>query len=127
MFQKNILPKKEVAKKPMKPYSRAYMSSYEWTYRVLDIVDYIENGLPSKREKDNRWSLLQEYCAQYDLNWMVIKKMIEYTVAECFDSEVELIKCEDFKPLGSRKDRILEDTITDKGINPFENIAFFNN
>lgn len=108
MFQKNILQKKEGLKPPMKPYSRAYMSSYEWTYRVLDIVDYIEYGLPSKKENDSKWKLLKEYCAQYDLNWIVIKKMIEYTVAEKFDNEAELLKCEDFKPLELRKDIIDE-------------------
>ncbi len=125
MFKKNIEPKKDVAKKPMKPYSRAYMSSYEWTYRVLDIVDYVEYGLPSKKENDSRWKLLKEYCAQYDLNWMVIKKMIEYTVAEDFDSEAELIECEDFKPLRLRKDRIIEVKIIDKEVNIFEDLAVF--
>jgi len=125
MFKKNIEPKKDVAKKPMKPYSRAYMSSYEWTYRVLDIVDYVEYGLPSKKENDSRWKLLKEYCAQYDLNWMVIKKMIEYTVAEDFDSEADLIECEDFKPLRLRKDRIIEVKIIDKEVNIFEDLAVF--
>lgn len=121
MFQKNVLSKKEVSKKTIKPYSRAYMSSYEWTYLTLDIVDYIENNLSLKKDSDD-WRLFQEYCAKNNLNWRVIRKMIGFTVAEKFNSEEDLIKCEDFQPLELRQDRIVEDKIIDKEINPFEDL-----
>ena len=122
ILQKNVLLKKEVSKITIKPYSRAYMSSYEWTYRVLCIADHIENNLSSKKDGDDGWKLFQEYCAENNLNWRVIKKMIEFTVAEAFNSEEELIKCEDFKPLELREDRIIEDKIIDKEVNPFEDL-----
>lgn len=121
MFQKNILPKKEISKKPMKPYSRAYMSSYDWTYTVLELVDFIESNLSLKKENDDDWKLLQDYCTKNNLNWRVIKKMIGFTVLEKFNSEEELIKCEDFQPLELRKDEVNADNNTEKGINPFEN------
>lgn len=122
MFQKKITQKKEVSTKTIKPYSRAYMSSYEWTYRVLDLVDYIECNLSSKKDGEDAWKLFREYCEKHDLNWTPIRKMIGDTVAEIFNSEEELIQCEDFKPLELRKDRIVEDKIVDQEINPFENL-----
>jgi len=122
ILQKNVLPKKDVSKKTMKPYLRAYMSSYEWTYTVLDLVDFIEINLSSKKEGDDGWKLFQKYCAKNSLNWRVIQKMIEFTVAETFDSEEELIKCEDFKALKLRQDRIVDDKISEKEVNPFENL-----
>ena len=122
MFQKKVSQKKEVSTKIIKPYSRAYMSSYEWTYRVLDLVDYIECNLSSKKDDDDDWKLFREYCEKNNLNWTPIKKMISYTVGEPFNSEEELIQCEDFKPLELRKDRIVEDKIVDQEINPFENL-----
>lgn len=100
---------KKKSEKQMKPNSRSYMNSYEWNYMVLDIVDYIEINLSSKKDSDDRWKLFQEYCAKNNLNWRVIKKMVEFTVAETFKSEEELIKCEDFKPLELRKDFIGEE------------------
>jgi len=121
MFQKNNPMKKEVSKKPMKPYSRAYMSSYDWTYTVLEIVDFIESNLSLKKEGDDDWKLFQDYCTKNNLNWRVIKKMIGFTIVEKFNSEEELIKYEDFKPLELRKDEINVDKKTEKGINPFEN------
>lgn len=121
MFHKNILPKKEITKKPMKPYSRAYMSSYDWTYTVLELVDFIESNLSLKKEGDDDWKLFQDYCTKNNLNWRVIKKMICFTVVEKFNSEEELIKYEDFQPLELRKDEFNVDKNTEKGINHFEN------
>jgi hypothetical protein len=121
MFQKQYSTKNEVSRKPMKPYSRAYMSSYDWTYTVLELVDYIESNLSLKKEGDDDWKLFQDYCTKNNLNWHVIKKMIGFTVVEKFNSEKELINCEDFKPLELRKDEINVDKNTEEGINPFEN------
>lgn len=121
MFQKQYSTKNEVSRKPMKPYSRAYMSSYDWTYTVLELVDFIESNLSLKKEGDDDWKLFQDYCTKNNLNWRVIKKMIGFTIVEKFNSEEELIKYEDFKPLELRKDEINVDKKTEKGINPFEN------
>jgi len=130
MFQKKVSLKKEVSKITIKPYSRAYMSSYDWTYTVLDIVDFIEINLSSKKEGDDGWKLFQDYCVKNNLNWRVIRKMIGFTVAEKFNSEEELIQCEDFKPLELRQDRIIEDT-NNKEEKVFnfseEDLAFLNN
>lgn len=123
MFQKQYSTKNEVSRKPMKPYSRAYMSSYDWTYTVLELVDFIESNLSLKKEGDDDWKLFQDYCTKNNLNWRVIKKMIGFTIVEKFNSEEELIKYEDFKPLELRKDEINVDKKTEKGINPFENLV----
>lgn len=114
----------------MKQNSRAYMSSYEWNYMTLDIVDYIEINLSSKKDGDDGWKLFREYCESKNFNWRVIKKMMEFTVVKVFDSEEELIKCEDFKPLELRQDIIGEEKSSEvienkkvseqKLCNPFE-------
>ncbi|OQC14398.1 MAG: hypothetical protein BWX72_01359 [Firmicutes bacterium ADurb.Bin080] len=109
MWQLQNSPRKEISKETMKPNNRTYMRSYEWNYLVLDIVDYIESNLYSKKEGDDGWKLFQEYCAKHDLNWKVIKKMIEYSVVEVFNTEEELIKYDEFQPLKFKEDIVSED------------------
>ncbi len=83
----------------MKPNSRAYMNSYEWNYMVLELVDYIEENLSSKTESDDNWKYFKAFCSLKCLNWRVIKKMIEYSVVQSFQSEADIIQHEAFKSL----------------------------
>lgn len=76
--------------------ARSYMGSYEWNYRVLDIVDYIESN---EKYVEDKWLRLKNYCSNNNLNWKVIRKMIEYTVNHYFESEEELMNFEYFKRL----------------------------
>lgn len=76
--------------------NKSYMSSYEWNYRVLDIIDYLEN---SSIENIDKWYNFKNYCVDNKLNWRVMKKMIEYSVNHYFESEEELMNFEYFKPL----------------------------
>lgn len=92
-------------------HMKAYMNSFEFNYRVLDLVDYVESKLtPVQQEKgivvyeekdpdnsDDPWANFKDYCKEKNLNWKVIKKMIEYYVDTSFKSEVELVHNNAFK------------------------------
>jgi len=112
---------KEKTQKTMKPNSRAYMSSYEWNYMTLELVDYIENNLSSKKEGDDSWKLFKEYCEEKKLNWRVIKKMLEFTVVKVFFTEENILKCEEFLPLESRLNIISDDKMETE-CDPFQGI-----
>lgn len=96
--------KDNVMKRKTNPNNKAYMNSYDWNYMVLDLVDYIEERLSSKINGDDEWKYFKDYCSLKYLNWRVIKKMIEYSVVQVFNSEADLIKCETFKPLDLKND-----------------------
>ena len=76
------------------------MSSYAWNYMVLEIVDYLENNLSiTKEDNCDKWINFKKYCSENNLNWRVIKKMIEFSVAEVFESEADLANYREFKAL----------------------------
>jgi hypothetical protein len=88
---------------PNKKSTRAYMSSYEWNYLVLDIVDHLEQRLAKIKSGDNpdtdSWKNFQDYCSEHNLNWRVIIKMIEFSINTPFESERELASHESFRAL----------------------------
>jgi hypothetical protein len=86
-------------KRNIKPNNKAYMSSYDWNYLVLEIVDYIENNLSGQQDGEDSWKNFQSFCSLKYLNWRVIKKMIEYSLNQAFINEWDLIGHEAFKPL----------------------------
>lgn len=75
------------------------MSGYEWNYTVLELVDYIEENLSSKTDSDDNWKHFKMFCSLRGLNWRVLKKMIEYSVVQPFNSEADIIQHEAFKSL----------------------------
>jgi hypothetical protein len=89
--------------KTNKKSPRAYMSSYEWNYLVLDIVDYLEQRLAKIESGDNPdtdlWKNFKDYCSEHNLNWRVTIKMIEFSINTPFESERELANHESFKAL----------------------------
>ena len=91
---------------------RAYMSSYDWNYRVLEIVDYLENRLTQIEFGDSPdndpWKNFQNYCSQHDLNWRVIRKMIEFSINTPFESERELASHESFRALKKIEDELVK-------------------
>jgi hypothetical protein len=88
------------SKNTRKTNNRAYMSSYDWNYMVLEIVDYLENKLSTtKEDNSDKWINFKKYCSENNLNWRVIKKMIEFSVVEVFDSETDLANFGEFKAL----------------------------
>ena len=99
MWEKKKTEKVE-SKNTRKTDNRTYMRSYEWNYMVLEIVDYIENNLSTtKEDNSDKWINFKKYCSENNLNWRVIKKMIEFSVVEVFDSEADLANFGEFKPL----------------------------
>jgi hypothetical protein len=86
-----------------KKSQRAYMNSYEWNYLVLDIVDYLEQRLAQIKAGANPdvdlWKNFKDYCSEHNLNWRVIRKMIEFSINTPFESERELANHESFKAL----------------------------
>ena len=90
---------------------KAYMNSFEFNYTVLDIVDYVERrltpvqqgeGIVVYTEKDpannsDPWINFKDYCKEKNLNWRVIRKMIEYYADRPFESEVELVNDNAFR------------------------------
>lgn len=88
---------------PNKKRQRAYMNSYEWNYLVLEIVDYLENRLVQIESGDSpdtdSWKNFKDYCSEHNLNWRVIRKMIEFSINTPFESERELANHELFKAL----------------------------
>jgi len=116
--------KDNVMKRKTNPNNKAYMNSYDWNYMVLDLVDYIEERLSSKKNGDDEWEYFKDYCSLKNLNWRVIKKMIEYSVVQVFNSEADLIKCETFKPLDLKNDSDNEMKTTVSA--PKKNVAEFN-
>lgn len=96
--------KDNCTKRKTNPYSRAYMNSYEWNYMVLELVDYIEENLSQEEKGDDSWKNFKMFCSLRSLNWRVIRKMIEYTIALALNSEADLIGHEAFRPLESGND-----------------------
>jgi len=92
-------------------HMKAYMNSFEFNYTVLDIVDYVERrltpvqqgeGIVVYTEKDpannsDPWINFKDYCKEKNLNWRVIRKMIEYYADRPFESEVELVNDNAFR------------------------------
>jgi hypothetical protein len=82
---------------------RTYMYSYEWNYMVLEIVDYLETRFTEIESWNNPdadlWKNFKDYCSQHDLNWRVIRKMIEFSINTPFESERALANHESFKAL----------------------------
>jgi len=87
-------------------YYRAYMDSFEWNYFVLELIDFLEEKLFDDRvvEPADIDPLLnfKTFCESRQRNWKVIRKMIEYFVNTSFESEMELVKHEVFKPVKRR-------------------------
>jgi len=50
------------------------------------------------------WNNFKDYCSQHDLNWRVIRKMIEFSINTPFESERELANHESFKSLEKIED-----------------------
>jgi hypothetical protein len=96
---------------PNKKSPRAYMNSYEWNYMVLDIVDYLETRFAEIESCDNPdtdpWKNFQDYCSQHDLNWKVIRKMIEFSINTPFESEREMASHESFRALEKIEDELV--------------------
>ena len=116
-------------KRKTNPNNKAYMNSYDWNYTVLELVDYIEENLSSKTESDDNWKYFKMFCSLRGLNWRVIKKMIEFSVVQAFNSEADIIQHESFKSLESKTDTInetMKSTVSNKIVkeeevfNPFE-------
>ena len=87
-----------------KKRTRVYMNSYEWNYMVLEIVDYLESRFAAEIEYgddhlSDPWKHFRDYCLQHDLNWRVIRKMIEFSINAPFESEMEMANHESFKSL----------------------------
>ncbi|MGO9137278.1 MAG: hypothetical protein ACLP9S_04755 [Syntrophales bacterium] len=84
-------------------YYRAFMDTYEWNYTVLGLVDYLEEKLFDDRVVEptdtDLWLNFRAFCESRQLNWRVIRKMIEYFVNTPFESEMDLAKHEAFKPI----------------------------
>lgn len=108
-----IMLKKETKDKvkntsPNKKSPRVYMNSYEWNYMVLEIVDYLEMRfaeIESGNGSDtDPWKNFKDYCSKHDLNWRVIRKMIEFSINTPFESERELASHESFKALEKADD-----------------------
>jgi hypothetical protein len=82
-----------------------YMSSFQWNYLVLELVDFIEIKLKDatatteQRGKNHKWRYFMEFCAERGLNRRVIKKMIEFSVSQAFDCEADLANHEKFRSL----------------------------
>ena len=91
---------------------KSYMNSYDWNYMVLEIVDYLEETLNQVESLNNPdtdlWKNFKNYCTQNNLNWRVIKKMIEFSINTPFESERELANHESFKALEKVKDEPVE-------------------
>jgi len=121
MLKKNINPNK---KSP-----RTYMNSYEWNYMVLDIVDYLETRFAEIESGDSPdtdpWKNFQDYCSQQNLNWRVIRKMIEFSINTPFESERELANYESFKALVKVKDEPVT-VLETKRAEPAKKEALFN-
>jgi hypothetical protein len=94
--------------KTNKKSTRTYMYSYEWNYMVLEIVDYLETRFAEIESSDSPnidpWKIFKDYCSQNDLNWRVIRKMIEFFINTPFESERELASHESFKALEKVED-----------------------
>jgi len=90
------------------PTNRAYMGSYDWNYLVLEAVDYIEQNFSSPTDSSDSWKHFEIFCSLRGLNWRVIKKMIEYTIAQPLNSEADLIRHEAVRPLELKTDNIDE-------------------
>ncbi len=93
---------------PTPKSTRARMYSYEWNYMVLEIVDYLEEKLNQVESCDDpdsaQWKNFKDYCTRNDLNWRVIRKMIEFSINTPLKSERELANHESFKALEKIKD-----------------------
>jgi len=96
-----------------KKNSRAYMNSYEWNYMVLEIVDYLEGRFAEDMgygddpdHVSDPWKNLKSYCLQKNLNWRVIRKMIEFSINAPFESEMELANHESFRRLVKVEDEL---------------------
>jgi len=115
--------------KTNKKITRAYMNSYEWNYRVLDIVDYLETRFAEIESSNNPgsdpWKNFKDYCSQHDFNWRVIRKMIEFSINTPFESEMELANHESFKSLEKIEDEPVT-VLETKRPEPAKKEALFN-
>ena len=110
--------KRNERKKSFNQCNKAYMSSYDWNYMVLDLVDYIESNLSSaaisRGGSVDEWKYSKEFCLEKGLNWRAIKKMIEFTVCQVFDCEADLANYEEFKALTKEECEIASKTKKDE-------------
>jgi hypothetical protein len=103
--QKKTEKKQSEKTKKVRNYYRAYMSSYEWNFMVLEIVDYLEetlfdeNGNVIESISSDPWFNFKTYCQSQHLNWKVLKKMIGHSVTTHFKSEMDLARHEAFKAI----------------------------
>jgi hypothetical protein len=116
-MEEKVMLKRNERKKSFNQCNKAYMSSYDWNYMVLDLVDYIESNLSSaaisRGGSVDEWKYSKEFCLEKGLNWRAIKKMIECTVCQVFDCEADLANYEEFKALTKEDCQIASSTKND--------------
>ncbi len=110
MEEKKMIKDNNKKTSKVNPTNKAYMNSYDWNYLVLEAVDYVEQNFSSPAESSDSWKHFKGFCSLRGLNWRVIKKMVEYSIAQSLNSEADLIGHEAFRPFELKTDKIDETT-----------------